>query len=108
MDLLDTDYRGLVHPVPLGWRLDNHRALNRKKMSHPLPSVTKDCNLKNKNVEVVDTYGVYYQLAPVAETVSASHLLRKINSNKSSNLREPMKNYTFKRVKISWHPREQQ
>ena len=79
VDLLDIDSRSLVRPGPLERHLDNPRSQkNRKtKNSYPLPRVTKDCNLKDKNSVAVDTYGVCDLLAPVPETVSTSRLLRK-------------------------------
>ena len=52
---------------------------NRKtKISHTIPRVAKDYNLKVKDAEAVNTYGVCDHLTAVVEIVSASHLLRKI------------------------------
>ena len=82
MDLLDTDSRGLVRPVPLE-RHNNHprTAKNRKStnMSNPQSRERKDCNLIDKDTNLVDIYGVCYQLAPGAEIVSTSRLLSKNN-----------------------------
>ena len=78
MDLQQAVPRGFVHPTLLR---HNPRALkNRKtKISNPQSRATTFCKLKDKDTDVVDTYGVCHQLSPVAETVSASHLLSKLN-----------------------------
>ena len=50
-----------------------------QKMSNPQSRDRKDCNLKDKDTNTVDIYGVYHQLAPVVEKVSTSRLLRKMS-----------------------------
>ena len=82
MDLHNATSTGLVNPEPLGLKFDNPLTdRNRKssKLSNPQSRDRKDFNLKDKDTNTVDTYGVCHQLAPVTKTVSTSRLLRKIN-----------------------------
>ena len=82
MDLLDTDFRGLVHPVPMEQHSNHLRTAknrNSTNISKPQSRENKDCNLIDKDTNLVDTYGVCHELISVAETLSTSRLLSKIN-----------------------------